>query len=110
MEPREGRQSDAQGRPSRRAELVALLVAVIAAAILISLLFQVPFLQPILATPLAFADLLAIVSGASCVGTGVAVVAELRETTDSEEPAIRQEEEVVFREPVHRLPFLRDPP
>src|SRR2546422_10626886 len=62
MEPREGRQSDAQGRPSRRAELVALLVAVIAAAIVISLLFQVPFLQPILATPLAFADLLAIVS------------------------------------------------
>src|SRR2546422_4351358 len=69
MEPREGRGSDAQGRPSRRAQPVVLLVAVIAAAILISLLFQVPFLQPILATPLAFADLLAIVSGASCVVT-----------------------------------------
>ena len=50
------------------------------------------------------------VSDPSGIGTGVAVVAELRETTDSEEPAIRQEEEVVFREPVHQLPFLRDPP
>src|SRR5437867_6575685 len=69
MEPRVGRESHAQRRPSRRAQLVALLVAVIAAAILITLLFQVPFLQPILATPLAFADLLAIISGASCVVT-----------------------------------------
>src|SRR2546428_22878 len=50
------------------------------------------------------------VTDPSRIGTGVAVVAELRETTDSEEPAIRQEEEVVFREPVHQLPFLRDPP
>jgi hypothetical protein len=69
MEPREGRESDAPRRPSRRARLVALLVAVIAAAILITVLFQVPFLQPILATPLAFADLLAIVLGASYVVT-----------------------------------------
>ncbi len=69
MEPRVGRESHAQRRPSRREQLVALLVAVIAAAILITLLFQVPFLQPILATPLAFADLLAIVLGASYVVT-----------------------------------------
>jgi preprotein translocase subunit SecF len=72
MEPREGRESresDAVGHPSRRSQLVALLVAVVAAAILITLLFQVTFLQPILATPLAFADLLAIVLGASYVIT-----------------------------------------
>src|SRR2546428_5866202 len=31
------------------------------------------------------------------VRTGVAVVAELREPADSEEPAIRQEEEIVLR-------------
>jgi hypothetical protein len=45
------------------------LVAVVAAAILITVLFQVTFLQPILATPLAFADPLAIVLGASYVIT-----------------------------------------
>ena len=69
MEPREGREGNTPGRPSRRSQLVPLLVAVIAAAILITLLFQVPFLEPILGTPLAFADLLAIVLGASYVVT-----------------------------------------
>src|SRR2546427_9089741 len=43
------------------------------------------------------------------VRTGVAVVAELREPADSEEPSIRQEEEIVLRESVHRLPVLDDP-
>ncbi len=69
MEPREGRESNAPGRPSRKAQLAAFLVAVIVGAMLIIFLFQVPFLQPILATPLAFADLLAIVLGASYVIT-----------------------------------------
>ena len=69
MDAREGRESSMPGRSSRRAQLVALLVAAIAAVILITLLFQVAFLQPILGTPLAFADLLAIVLGASYVVT-----------------------------------------
>lgn len=67
METREGRETQVPGRPSRRAQIIALLVAVIVAVILITLLFQVAFFQPILATPLAFADILAIVLGASYV-------------------------------------------
>lgn len=63
--------SDASGLPSRRAHLVALLVTAIGAVVLITLLVQVSFLnQPILGTPFfCFADLLAIVLGASYLVT-----------------------------------------
>src|SRR6266705_3387740 len=43
------------------------------------------------------------------VGSRIAIVAELRETANAEEPAIRQEEEVVLCESVHGLPLLGDP-
>src|SRR5256712_13867856 len=43
------------------------------------------------------------------VRTGVAVVAELREPADSEEPSIRPEEEIALRESVYRLSVPADP-
>src|SRR3989449_9659835 len=44
------------------------------------------------------------------VGSGIAIITDLRKPTVWEDPPIRQEEEIVLRESVLGLPFLGDPP